>query len=153
MTHHFDTLLNAVGATISEDGARQIRQNVDVAGVYPVMRHHILMDQAAVVHRFNQAYQALPGGAASAGAGVKIGILDCGVDLNHPAFQNFATAVPNGFPIISGTAVASNVNNKVIVARVYSDIDNPNGFVDNTQTDGLGLFRSRHHRRGHRSQG
>ena len=68
---------------------------------------------------------------------MKIGILDCGVDLNHPAFQNFATALPNGFPILSGTAVASNVNNKVIVARVYSDINNPNGFVDNTQTDGL----------------
>jgi len=137
VSHHFDTLLNAVGATMSEDTARQLRLSPGVKGVYPVMRRHVAMDQAAIVHRFNQAYQALPGGAASAGAGIKIGILDCGVDLNHAAFQNFSTAMPSGFPIISGTAVSSNVNNKVIVARVYSDIDQANGYVDNTQSDGL----------------
>ena len=137
VTDHFDTLLNAIGANLSESAAAQLRRDTRVQGVYPVMRHHILMDQAAAVHNFNQAYQALPGGAASAGAGVKIGILDCGVDVNHPTFQNFSTAMPSGFPITSGTAVTANVNNKVIVARVYSDINNPNGFVDNTQTDGL----------------
>lgn len=137
VTHHFDTLLNGVGATMSENAAVQLRRDATVKGVYPVMRHHILMDQAAVVHRFNQAYQSLPGGASSAGAGVMIGILDCGVDVNHPAFQNFGPSAPSGFPIFSGTAIASNVNNKVIVARVYSDIDNPNGLVDNTGTDGL----------------
>jgi len=134
VTHRFDTLLNAVGARMDEASAARLRQDARVAGVYPVMRHHILMDQAAVVHRFNQAYQMISGGASNAGAGVKIGILDCGVDVNHPAFQNFPTAMPSGFPIISGTASASNVNNKVIVARVYSD---PANGVDNSFSDGL----------------
>ena len=134
VTEHFDTLLNAVGARMSETTAARLRQDSRIAGVYPVMRHHILMDQAAVVHRFNQAYQMISGGASNAGAGVKIGILDCGVDINNPAFQNFSATSPNGFPITSGTAVSSNVNSKVIVARVYSDV---NGGIDNTQSDGL----------------
>ncbi len=134
VTHRFDTLLNALGARMDETAAERLRRDGRVAGVYPVMRHHILMDQAAVVHRFNQAYQMISGGASNAGAGVKIGILDCGVDVNHPAFQNFQTPMPSGFPITSGTATASNVNNKVIVARVYSD---PENGVDNSFSDGL----------------
>ena len=102
--------------------------------VAPVMRHHLLMDQAVNLHRITQAWQALPGGQASAGAGIKIGILDCGVDNTHPAFSSFATPLPAGFPIFTGgLATASNVNNKVIVTRVYSDVS---GGVDNTTTDG-----------------
>jgi hypothetical protein len=134
VTHHYTTLINGMAVTLTEQGVANVRQMPEVKSVTPVQRHHLLMDQAVSAHRINQAWQTLSGGQAGAGAGIKIGILDCGVDNTHPAFANFATPLPTGFPIFTGgMATASNVNNKVIVTRIYSDVA---GGVDNTQTDG-----------------
>jgi subtilisin family serine protease len=134
VTHHYTTLINGMAVTLTAQGVANVRQMPEVKSVTPVERHHLLMDQAVSLHRIDQAWQTLSGGQAGAGAGIKIGILDCGVDNTHPAFANFATPLPTGFPIFTGgMATASNVNNKVIVTRVYSDVA---GGVDNTQTDG-----------------
>jgi minor extracellular serine protease Vpr len=56
------------------------------------------------VHRVPAAWQTLSNGRAGAGAGIKIGILDTGIDTSDPAFQGFATPVPAGFPIMSCSA-------------------------------------------------
>src|ERR1035437_2653416 len=134
VTHHYTTLVNAMAVTLTDQAAANVRQMPEVKSVTPVQRHHLLMDQAVNTHRITQAWQALPGGQSSAGAGIKIGILDCGVDNTHPAFSTFATPMPTGFPIFTGgLASASNVNNKVIVTRIYSDVASG---VDNTSTDG-----------------
>jgi uncharacterized protein (TIGR03437 family) len=55
------------------------------------------------------------GGVTSAGTGVKIGIIDSGIDKDHPGFQDTALSVPGGFP----KGEAAFTNNKVIVARSY----------------------------------
>jgi len=60
------------------------------------------------------AYTAV-GGASSAGAGIKIGIIDTGIDQNHPGFQDSTLTPPAGFP----KGDANYTNNKVIVARSY----------------------------------
>ena len=134
VTHHYTTLINAMAVTLTDQAAATVRQMPEVKSVTPVQRYHLLMDHAVNLHRISQTWQALPGGQASAGAGIKIGILDCGVDNTHPAFSSFATPMPTGFPIFTGgLASASNVNNKVIVTRIYSDVANG---IDNTQTDG-----------------
>ncbi|HLX42106.1 MAG TPA: S8 family serine peptidase, partial [Bryobacteraceae bacterium] len=136
VTHHYTTLVNAMAVTLTPAAAARMAQTAGVHGVYPVHRHHLFMDQAVQVHRVPQAWQTLGGGQSSAGAGIKIGMLDTGIDNTHPAFQNFATAIPTGFPVISGEATASNTNNKVIVARVYDDLP----YVDNTQSDGSDYY-------------
>src|SRR5260370_15102672 len=62
----------------------------------------------------------LVGGQSKAGAGIKIGILDTGIDQNHPAFQDSCLSFPAGFPKCNGSADAcSYPNTKVIVARSY----------------------------------
>src|ERR1035437_5645153 len=62
----------------------------------------------------------LVGGQSKAGAGIKIGILDTGIDQNHPAIQDSSLAFPAGFPKCSGSAdPCSYTNTKVIVARSY----------------------------------
>jgi minor extracellular serine protease Vpr len=133
VTHRYSTLINGMAVQLTDQAAATVRQMPEVKSVSPVHRHHLLMDQAISVHRINQAWQTLSGGQANAGAGIKIGILDCGVDNTHPAFSSFTTAMPSGFPIVNGgTATTANVNNKVIVARVYSDIANG---LDNSRTD------------------
>jgi minor extracellular serine protease Vpr len=72
------------------------------------------------VHQITNAWQTLPNGMAGAGAGMKIGMLDSGIDINHPGFQGFSTAIPQGFPIVSDPSETANTNNKVIVVRDYT---------------------------------
>src|ERR1700676_2643806 len=128
VTHRFESLVNGIAVTMTEQAARQLRLNPNVRSVNPVTRHHTVLDHAVNVHRIPAAWQTLNNGQSGAGAGIKIGILDTGIDSAHPAFQGFSTPVPNGFPIMSGSADTTGPNNKVIVWRVYSDP----GTVDNT---------------------
>ncbi len=55
------------------------------------------------------------GGISNAGAGVRIGVLDSGIDQTHPAFQDSSLHPPAGFPL----GDPNFTNNKVIVARSY----------------------------------
>jgi minor extracellular serine protease Vpr len=55
------------------------------------------------------------GGSANAGAGIKIGVIDTGIDQNHPGFKDTGFTMPSGFPL----GDSSYTNNKVIVARSY----------------------------------
>lgn len=134
VTRHYESLVNGMAVSLTEQGAAQLRQSPNVRGVYPVTRHRTVLDHAVNVHRIPAAWQTLNNGQSGAGAGIKIGILDTGIDSAHPAFQGFVTPVPNGFPIMSGSSDTMGPNNKVIVWRVYSDPGN----VDNTS--GLDLL-------------
>ncbi len=60
------------------------------------------------------------GGAANAGSGVRIAVLDTGIDNNHPAFQDPDLTVPDDItPCDESTGACAYVNNKVIIARSY----------------------------------
>ena len=63
------------------------------------------------------AWNAL-GGIQAAGSGIKIAIIDTGIDQTHPAFQDNTLSMPQGFPVCSGSDCAF-TNSKVIVARSY----------------------------------
>jgi subtilisin family serine protease len=66
------------------------------------------------------AWSAL-GGASNAGAGIKIAVLDSGIDQTHPAFQDSSLTAPKGFPICTDghPEDCAFTNSKVIVARSY----------------------------------
>jgi len=143
ITHRYETLVNAMAVTLSEQAAAQLRQTPGVRGVYPVMRHHAVLDHAVNVHRIPAAWQMLNNGQSGAGAGIKIGILDTGIDTAHPAFQGFGTSAPAGFPIMSGSADTTGPNNKVIAWRVYSDpgnVDNTSGVDMNGHGTGVAMI-------------
>lgn len=96
-----------------------------VKGIEPVEMLHVYLDRAASLSQVPQAYEAI-GGPSNAGAGVKIAILDTGIDVSHPAFSGESMQAPDGYPQISPESNRSLTNGKVIVVRGYEP-GNPSG--------------------------
>ena len=109
-----ELLLNAVFVSIPRDRAGELAGIPGVARVQylPPLRRHL--DRALDLVKVQQAWNTL-GGASSAGAGVKIGIIDTGIDQNHPGFQDASLSPPSGFP----KGDTGFTNSKVVVARSY----------------------------------
>jgi subtilisin family serine protease len=87
-------------------------------------------DASIPLHQIDSAWAAIPGATYSAsnptawniaGQGVKIGMVDTGIDPTHPSFQAPNMTAPSGFPKWS-TNVTGNqalTSGKIIVARSY----------------------------------
>ena len=60
--------------------------------------------------------------SADAGAGVKVGVIDTGIDFTHPCFSDA------GYPAQTRLGQTKYTNNKVIVARVFNNKLPQNGF-------------------------
>ena len=113
------TLVNAIFVIAPASRLDELKSIPGVAAVRPMRRFKPSLNRATQLMNAPLAWNAL-GGVANAGAGIKIGILDSGIDQTHPAFQDSTLTMPAGFPLCSGSADACNyTNNKVIVARSY----------------------------------
>ena len=108
------TLVNAVFVRASNDRVAELKALAGVQRVQMLPPVHRKLTTALDLVHASTAWSAL-GGGQNAGKGVKIGILDTGIDQNHPAFQDGALTAPAGFP----KGDANYTNNKVIVARSY----------------------------------
>jgi uncharacterized protein (TIGR03437 family) len=113
------TLVNAIFVIAPASRLDELKSIPGVAAVRPMRRFKASLNRATQLMNAPLAWNAL-GGAANAGQGIKIGILDSGIDQTHPAFQDSTLTMPAGFPLCSGSADAcSYTSNKVIVARSY----------------------------------
>jgi len=129
-----DLIANALVLRIDDARAAELAQRPEVARVTPVHEMTPLMDHAIVLEQVPQAW-ALIGGVGNAGAGIKIAIIDSGIETSHPAFQDPNLAVPDGFPIVSTPTYAAATSNKVTVARSYEQfygVPAPANFDDST---------------------
>src|ERR1035437_10161610 len=113
-------VLNAVFVSAPPERVAELAAIPGVLGVRPVPRMHMELNKATQLMNAPAAWN-LVGGRRQAGADIKIGILDTGIDQNHPAFQDSSLAFPPGFPICTygHTEDCSYTNTKVIVARSY----------------------------------
>ncbi|MEO8662151.1 MAG: S8 family serine peptidase [Bryobacteraceae bacterium] len=89
-----------------------------VVAVRPVRLHKRFLNTALQVHAITDAWASL-GGKDKAGAGIKVGILDTGIDITNAMFQDAALSAPAGFPKVNRDADLVYTNGKVIVARGY----------------------------------
>ena len=114
VTGAVQTVLNAVFVSVPPERAVELRgiAGVRQAAFLPAMKMHLnkALDLVKVAGAWSQV-----GGQGNAGAGIKIGILDSGIDQNHPAFNDPSLAIPSGFP----KGNVNFTNHKVIVARSY----------------------------------
>ena len=115
-----DTLLNAIFVVADETQAATLDSIPGVDGVVPMRWIHRDLDHAEQLTNVPAAWSLL-GGMSSAGAGVKIAVIDSGIDNTHAAFQDSSLTPPAGFPICPQTDVnaCAYTNSKIIVARSY----------------------------------
>ena len=129
------TLVNAIFVRATPEQARQLRNLPGVARVEYLPPVRMLMDRAATLVRAAAAWEAV-GGQQNAGLGVRIGIIDSGIDEQHPAFQDSSLPAPEN-PPESPAENAPYTNSKVLVARSYVD-KLPNQPDDTSPRDHVG---------------
>jgi uncharacterized protein (TIGR03437 family) len=123
------TLVNAVLVSTTRETAAQLQQLPGVKYVIRAPKVRPSLDRAASAANVGAAYTAL-GGSTQAGVGIKIGIIDSGIDLTHPGFQDPSSTAPAGFP--KGNTAYT--NGKVIVARSYIAKDLAPGFTSHDRS-------------------
>jgi len=122
-----ETVANALVVRAGEAQAGELRAVPGVVRVHPVYQVRLLLDRALPLLRVPEAWEQM-GGMERAGAGVKIGVIDTGIDSSHPGFQDADLAVPEGFPKVGREEHRKYTNNKIIVARTYENLlGNSNG--------------------------
>ncbi len=135
ITSQYDISLNAVAVQLNGTSLQTIAAGPMVQQVqYNALYHPDLSESHKIIHAAG-AWTAA-GGRASAGAGIKIGDIDTGIDQNHPFFDPTGFSYPDGFPKCdaadSTTHTADHnckyVTPKVIVAKVFNNKLNQSGF-------------------------
>ena len=112
-----DTVANALFVQIPDNLSASLTALPGVKRVIPEREFHPLLDRAVQVNRISDVWNEI--GADQGGAGMKIAIIDTGIDISHPAFQNSSLSIPSGFPKVDKAADSAFTNNKVVVARSY----------------------------------
>lgn len=97
----------------------QLRALPGVKKVHRVRTFKMSLDAAATLHGLESAWRQVA--RENAGAGVKIGIIDSGIELSHPGFRDSGYSMPSGYPRASA-GHESFTNAKVIVARSYANL-------------------------------
>jgi minor extracellular serine protease Vpr len=126
ITSQYDISLNAVAVQLHGTPLETIaRAPMVERAEYNVLYHPNLSESYKIINA-SGAWTAA-GGRATAGAGIKIGIIDTGIDHNHPFFDPTGFSFPPGFPKCDALNSDSGtpdedcryVSEKVIVAKVF----------------------------------
>jgi minor extracellular serine protease Vpr len=132
VTGEFDISLNAVavqlnGSKLGTIASAPMVKQAQYEGLYRPMDN--ADPDLALIHAID-AWTAA-GGAANAGAGVMVGIIDTGIDQTHPCFAPAGYSYPVGFP----KGNHSFTTQKVIVAKVFNNQSNRFGYTPEAVQD------------------
>ena len=123
--HRFDSILNAVLVEIPDSKAAELARLPGVKAVHPVQTVKATLDRILPLHKIPEAWNNLPGGPDSAGAGIKVAVIDSGVDVKHPGFQDDSRPALEGFPKLGSNNEEIDrplTNSKVVVMRSYENL-------------------------------
>ena len=124
VTGEFDISLNAVAVKLNGETLGTVSSAPQVkAAQYQGLYHPVAIDPDLELIRAPEAWQAAGGSAANAGEGVKVAILDTGIDFTHPCFSDA------GYPSQTQLGDKRFTNNKVIVAKVFNNKTPSRGYT------------------------
>ncbi|MBI1786392.1 MAG: S8 family serine peptidase [Acidobacteria bacterium] len=115
-----DNIANVLIVRIADAQAARLAAIPGVKRVRQARQMRLLLDAALPLHKVPEAWNRI--GADQAGLGVKIGIIDTGIDIDHPGMQDASLTPPAGFPKTNADSDQAFTNGKVIVARSYSKL-------------------------------
>jgi minor extracellular serine protease Vpr len=114
VTGGWDISLNAVSVKLNGQTLAQLRTAPQVASAeYSGLYYPRVEDPDLALIDAIEAWGA--GGAATAGQGVKVAIVDTGIDVTHPCFDDA------GYPAQTQLGDNRFTNNKVIAAKVFNN--------------------------------
>jgi minor extracellular serine protease Vpr len=119
----YDIALNAVAVQLNGTPLGTIASAPSVKSAqYEGLYRPAIADPDLALINAVQAWNS-GGGAGSAGAGVKVAIVDTGIDVTHPCFSDagYASQSKQGDPSLT--------NNKVIVAKVFNNKAGSRGYT------------------------
>jgi subtilisin family serine protease len=127
----YSTVLNAIAVKLNGNAMNGLLYAPGATFVSNDYLYHLEMNRSPTLIGAPTLWTAV-GGQGNAGAGVKIGIIDTGIDQTHPFLTDNSLVVPVGFPKCDAidSAVGSPdtqckfVSNKVIVAKVFETLTN-----------------------------
>jgi len=116
---NFDISLNAVAVKLNGASLATLRTAPQVARAeYEGLYYPTADDPDLGIIDAIQAWSRNgSGGAADAGKGIKVAIVDSGIDQTHPCFDDAGYDAPSGFP----RGQVQYTNDKVIVAKVFNN--------------------------------
>jgi subtilisin family serine protease len=121
----YQIVLNAVAVRLPNDDLDTIRELRAIPGVKRVSPQRIYtvdMDYSLPLINAPALWSQL-GGRNAAGTGIKIAIIDTGIDPDHPMFDGTGWAYPAGWPSTGKGYCAGHAgfcNGKIIAARYYT---------------------------------
>jgi subtilisin family serine protease len=124
ITRTFDVAVNGVAVELNGTSLAVLRsapgvERVELSQTFTPAAHDD--PDLSLVHAL-EAWKAV-GGPANAGAGVKVAIIDTGIEVNHPCFDDA------GYPATQQLGDTDFTNNKVIVAKVFNNRTGRNGYT------------------------
>ena len=112
VTRRYRVVANGLAVLVPRDQVARLSAVAGIARVYPSVRYRTLLDRSPG----QIGAPALWGsGLENAGQGMKIGIIDEGIDQTHPLFDPRGYTMPAGYP--KGQTAFTTA--KVIVARAF----------------------------------
>ncbi len=130
----YSIVLNALAVKLNGNAMNGLLNAPGAAFISGDYLYHLDMNRSPTLIGAQTLWTAV-GGQGNAGAGVKIGIIDTGIDQTHPFLTDNSLTVPAGFPkcdaIDSAVGTPDTqckfVSNKVIVAKVFETLTNFDG--------------------------
>src|SRR6266568_4010759 len=126
VTYEYSTVLNGLAVNLNGADIRELNHLPGVVTADYTFSVHTDMNRSPTLIGAPTLWSA-DGGQANAGAGMKIGIIDTGIDFTHPFLTDNSLVVPAGYPkcdaldsaVHQADTSCKYVSNKVIVAKMF----------------------------------
>lgn len=111
----YSLAFNGLGVKATAAEAAELAKGPGVVRVVRGKMYTPMMNRSNEIIRTRPAWRS-----GYNGAGVKVAVIDSGIDQNHPFLKDSTLAMPSGFPKVEDEDSLKYTSSKVIVAKVFS---------------------------------